>query len=185
MKTHTIAGPMIRQTRVRFPSEEELAEYYGTDADLPVLWGIGHLAEAVHLVDGSLLSGSGNALTEQQKRTHRERLPYLRSQLMGNTPGVHDWFTLEELEDFTQWLEAKWQAFSDTTQKMRAVRDSRLLQLTQLEQCMGWSSLHSAEELEDRQLSESSTQVRDEVLGRSREAFARFMEELALAGVQK
>ena len=182
---HTIAGPMIRQTRVRFPSEEELAEYYGTDADLPVLWGIGHLAEAVHLVDGSLLSGSGNALTEQQKMTHRERLPYLRSQLMGNTPGVHDWFTLEELEDFTQWLEAKWQAFSDTTQKMRAVRDSRLLQLTQLEQCMGWSSLHSAEELEDRQLSESSTQVRDEVLGRSREAFARFMEELALAGVQK
>ena len=185
MKTHTIAGPMIRQTRVRFPSEEELAEYYGTDADLPVLRGIEHLAEAVHLVDGSLLSGSGNALTEQQKMTHRERLPYLRSQLMGNTPGVHDWFTLEELEDFTQWLEAKWQAFSDTTQKMRAVRDSRLLQLTQLEQCMGWSSLHSAEELEDRQLSESSTQVRDEVLGRSREAFARFMEELALAGVQK
>ena len=162
MKTHTIAGPMIRQTRVRFPSEEELAEYYGTEADLPVLRGIEHLAEAVHLVAGSLLSGSGNALTEQQKMTHRERLPYLRSQLMGNTPGVHDWFTLEELEDFTQWLEAKWQAFSDTTQTC-------LLQLGQLEQDMGWVPL---------------APTREAVLGRSREAFARFMEELALAGVQ-
>ena len=169
MKTHTIAGPMIRQTRVRFPSEEELAEYYGTDADLPVLWGIGHLAEAVHLVDGSLLSGSTahgyfSALTEQQKMTHRERLPYLRSQLMGNTPGVHDWFTLEELEDFTQWLEAKWQAFSDTTQKMR---------------------IEFAETIGLKEFTLLNGQVRDEVLGRSREAFARFMEELALAGVQK
>ena len=156
-------GPMRRQTRVKFPTEEELCDYHyechGEAREFPLFAGIEHLVDAVQLIDGSLLSAG----TDLEVR--RSRLPYLREQLRSWTRWQpHQWFEIEELENFVSWLAEQWL-------RWQAVSDEMALEM----------DVRQENKVIPIRASHSLMEMRTETLRRSQAAFAEFAVELWMA----
>ena len=152
-------GPMRRQTRMRFPTEEELCDYHGEAKEFPLYAGIEHLVDAVQFIDGSLLS-AGTDLEER-----RSRLPYLREQLRSWTRWQpHQWFEIEELEDFVTWLAEKWRRWQAVSDEMASEMDVR-----------------QENKVIPIRVAHTFLEMRTETLRRSQVAFAEFAAEMVMA----
>ena len=158
-------GPMRRQTRMKFPTEEELYGYHyechgeaKAEAFLFIYTGIAHLVDAVQLIDGSLLSTG----TESEVRA---RLPYLREQLRSWTRWQpHQWFEIEELEDFVTWLAEQWRRWQAVSDEMAIEMDVR-----------------QENKVIPIRASATLMEMRTETLRRSQAALAEFAAELWMA----